>query len=1407
MTAVAAPTTRRSTKRGRALEIVGLALLAYVPFLLSSPGKVSADSHTYLYLDPGRFLSRAPYLWDGSSGFGTVSHQQIGFLVPMGPYFWAMDVLGMPDWIAQRLWLGSLSFLAALGARWLFRMLGARRVAALAAALVYMLTPYQVSLTAAFSVLLLPWAALPWLVGLTMRAVRRGGWGDPALIALVLLVIGGTNASSLVFVLIAPALWLVMETCGGARAAGAALRAAGRIAVLGIAVSVWWIVGLRTQGAYGLPILQLTETLRTVAASTRPTELLRGLGNWLLYGKDHLDYFIDQGARYAHDDVVGAATLAIPVSALAVAGWLRWRYRAYFLLLVVVGTVVGVGAWPYDDPSPLGSLFKSFANTTSAGLALRNTPRVVPIIVLGLAGVLAAGITALGERSRTIFAAAVVVALAVVALLPVWQLGYLSGPQQGPESIPASWQNAAAALQRGPDTSRVLELPGSSFSAYRWGTTIEPVTPGLMDRPYVSRAVLPSGTPPSFNLLDALDHRLQEGTFEPSSLAAYARLVGVGTIVLRSDLKYERFDSPRPRIVWNELTDPLPSGIAAPTTYGAPVPNRASSQLPMLDPLEMSIPANAEDPPPVALFEVVDAVPIVHAAPSAGPVLIAGDGDGIVDAAAAGLIDGNQLVLESAPLDRAEIKQILRAGADVVLTDSNRRRSHDYFSRIRETSGYTQRAGQQRDRTEMGFTLDPFTTSRDATRTVVEQLGARVDATGYALNSDRPANAFDGDTRTAWRVGGRAVGEKLVLRPDTSIRTDHVTLSQPPGERDITKVRLHFDGGETIDVDLGADSISPVSHVVEFPARDIRKLTVEILGVAKSVRTRALPAVGFTEIGVGDVRVNETVRLPVDVSERLAGASQGHRIDVVISRLRSDPSQFQDEELAISRRVVVPDTRLYQLSGTARLDPNAPDAVIDSILGTTAPGSIFTSSDHLVGDADARASRAFDGNSSTAWIPNFGSQGGRWIDVSTPAPTTVDHIDLTVATDDRHSVPTQFTLAADGVPLRTFTISPHTGTAPGSQETMTVPFEPITGRQFRLTVDAVAPKLTRLVRGEPKVVLPVSISEIGLEGVAPPASASAVDSGCRDDLVRADDTPVPVRIVGPAAAARRGLAIEPCGGPVTMTQGSNSVVTGKGLDSGYDVDRLVLSSNATGSAAPPEVLGTPLDKSGATVRITSSTPDSYHLEVRSDGRPFWLVLGESHNDGWEASASSGRVGSLQLVNGFANGWLVTPDRAGTIAIDLEWTPQRFVWVGLAISAVAAVGCALLVAVTWRRRRRRRRAAPPGSDDEGLEAPPTLTSFSSSGATVTWSVLAAVAIGGGIIVALFSRPWIGAVVAVSTLVALRLPRGRVLLAAGPPLALALAGILHIDELAWLAIGLLVAGLTTCTVARQEAESTP
>lgn len=68
------------------------------------------------------------------------------------------------------------------------------------------------SYTARISVILLPFAGLPWLIGLAAHALRRRDWATPAALALVTLTVGGVNATSLILVMFGPLLWFLHTT-------------------------------------------------------------------------------------------------------------------------------------------------------------------------------------------------------------------------------------------------------------------------------------------------------------------------------------------------------------------------------------------------------------------------------------------------------------------------------------------------------------------------------------------------------------------------------------------------------------------------------------------------------------------------------------------------------------------------------------------------------------------------------------------------------------------------------------------------------------------------------------------------------------------------------------------------------------------------------------------------------------------------------------------------------------------------------------------------------------------------------------------------------------------------------------------------------------------------------------------
>ncbi len=248
------------------------------------------------------------------------------------------------------------------------------------------------------------------------------------------------------------------------------------------------------------------------------------------------------------------------------------------MALVVVGTILSVGAHPLSHPSPLGSLVKAAATGSTVGLALRSTNRATPLVVLGTAVLLGAAVAALLRRWKIvgIFAAMAAAGLVAADLPALWTGQFVAANLSRPEKIPSYWSQAANYLDKQPGATqtRVLLEPGIDFSTYRWGTTLEPVLPGLMTRPEVDRGLVPYGSPGSANLLDTFDDEIQDDTFNPSAVAPLLRLMSAGDLVVQSDLAYEHYDSPRPRALWQKL-DPPPPGLSDPVGFGSPGRHRA----------------------------------------------------------------------------------------------------------------------------------------------------------------------------------------------------------------------------------------------------------------------------------------------------------------------------------------------------------------------------------------------------------------------------------------------------------------------------------------------------------------------------------------------------------------------------------------------------------------------------------------------------------------------------------------------------------------------------------------------------------------------------------------------------------------------------------------------------------------
>ncbi|HYF46782.1 MAG TPA: alpha-(1-_3)-arabinofuranosyltransferase family protein, partial [Acidimicrobiales bacterium] len=1319
-----ASTSSPSSRLRRLTERYGpfllLAVVTYLPLVFTQPGKVGADTKTYLYLDPGRLMRDAAFLWDSGVGLGGVTHQVIGYLWPMGPFYWTFDVLGVPDWLAQRLWLASLMFAAGTGVLYLLRTLGWPErgtpedapastrwwdAGMVVAALAYALSPYVLDYAARISVILLPWAGLPWLIALLARAIRGGGWRYPAAFALVTLTVSSTNLTSVVLVGIGPLLWVVFAVWVEKEATfRQALGAVWRVGVLTVGVSLWWFVGLVVEGQYGIPIVRYTETYQAVAVASTTPEVVRGLGYWFFYGNDKLGQWIVPSIHYMRYGI--PLSFALPIFGLLAGALTRFRHRLFFLTLIVVGAVMAVGGHPYDDPSLAGSVLVEWTKT-DLGLAFRSTARVLPLLVLGTSVLLGAGLVAVTRRlPRLANPLAVLAVVLVVANLPATWVGQMVDRNlRRDEDLPQYWEDAAEHLDAQPHDTRILELPGTDFAAYRWGNTVDPITPGLIDRPYAARELIPLGTPVSANLMNAIDRPLQEGTFDPDALAPLARMIAAGDVVLRSDLEYERFRTPRPETTWALLRS-VP-GLGDPIPFGEPVENQARPQLPLLDEIELATDQALEDPPPVAVFPVDDAASIVRALPAEHPIIVAGDGDGLVAATAAGVIDPDRAILYSAGLLDEESPEMLDAalanGADVVITDSNRRRARRWGA-IRENEGYTEMAGEEALEYDVGDArLDIFPEATDDSFTVaVQRGGATVQASAYGnpvsyTPGDRAFFALDGDHRTAWKVGAfsEVEGEYLRITTDEPVTTDRIGLTQPLGDeinRWITEVELRFDGGDPVRVDLTEASRRRPGQVVEFPERTFSELEIEILRDTVGFRPKlaGVSAVGFSEVDLEGIQLEELIRPPVDLVEALGDGLDDHRLTYVLQRGRTNPGEpvRVDEEPGMRRLLDVPGDRAFELAGEARISAEAPDPLVDRLLGipgAPAGGITARSSHHLAGDLSARASSAIDGDPTTAWQTPFDDLGGQFVEYELPDPITVDHLDLQLVADGRHSVPTVLRLKAGDEVRQLEVPSLEPSDDPDAATEVRIEFEPVESDTFRLTVLEAQRVHTNDWYSGGASTLPVAIAEVGLPGVERPEPASTVSDRCRSDLLTVDGEPVPVRLRGSTAdaEARLPLALEGCDDAVAAA-GETDLAAAQGRDVGIDVDTLVLSSGPGGEPVAPGVTGTTPEAPAVDVE----TPHELEYEATTDAdEPFWLVVGESYGPEWETSVEGGTVTGHEIVSGYANGFYVVPDGDGPVTVSVTWPPQRPVWLAILISLGALVGCLALLVIDPRRRRR------------------------------------------------------------------------------------------------------------------------
>lgn len=1268
------------------------------------PGLAVTDTKIDLYVSPIRYLANAASTWGSSYDLGHVQGGQTsGYLFPMGPFFALGHVLGLSPWVIQRLWLGTLLALTAWGTVRLMDALLAKRqgVAALVAGAVAVMNPFVVVYANRTTVTLLASAALPWLLLCVHRGLRDSRrWTWPTAFALLVAASGGgVNGAVTFFMLAAPVLLGLYEVARAGVPGRVARGFATRTVVTTLALSLWWLIPAYIQSGYGTNFLQFTEQPGTIWATTSATESLRLMGFWDTYlgfgfGGSMLPAFSD-AHTLLFDPPVLLATLLVPALALTGFVWTRrWRYGPFFLGLALLGVITMMAGFPQ------GTLLRhgfSFLYTHVASLrVLRTTYKAGAVVALALACLSGAGADELWRRLRGggwIAHAVVVVAGAALVAFAAQPLvtGHAQEPQLSWKRIPPAWRSAASAVDRMPGNQRAAVLPGDLFAFYTWGGTSDPILPALSRRPVAERAISPYADLRASDLLWTTDGLLQQQRLLPGQLGPLLRLMSIGDVVTGSDDDRARSAAVNAVTAAAELRA---QGLGAPSATFGPMRTiaPAAGELMPATPL-----------PEVRLYHVSHPLGIVRVQPQARPVIVDGSAQGLAALAGFGQLPGSDhALLYAGDLSAAAIRRAGASGAQIVITDSNRRQSF-VPSSLEQNVGPVLGAGETLSAD--GLIFDDFsggaTGSGDQTVTLlhgVSSLQAPLSPQFPQFPEHQPFAAVDGSATTAWLADPHLDPGRWYL--DVGF----------PAPRNVPAVVLipYDDSGASVEgVQIAGRTfaIHPGVNRLGLGLHHVSSLHVLLSGVR---RTDPGAAPGIRELRIPGIRVSTQLRLPTVAAQALAGRDLSRSgLTYLFTRVTGDDpfrrnrvhgpwsraaiSAHGDAEAQMRRSFIAPAARSYAADAWVNAAAQAPDDALDRVAGYR--GSVVATSSSRFEDRPAwRASSALDGSPATAWIGGYAPGQPAWIQWRTGRPTKVGSLTLVPAGADAGR-PTRVRISWPGGASRPLpvTAAGHVRMRPA-----------VRARSFRISILDAAPGPAAFAARGP--IGAVGIAEItgvrGLARIHAPARRR-LTSACGAASVQIAARVIRLRLTADRAAFEAGAPLKAvgCGPPVALPAGTLSLSVAPGA---FAVDDLRLSS-----PAPDPGVGAGTSASGRVVDPGHAGAGHYDGIKVAVTAPSWLVLGESFNRGWRASCNGRDLGTPAVIGGYANGWRV---RAGCRDVAFSFLPNRLALGGYGLSVLALLVSLVLIAFELRRGAARTPAPADPSAQVGGDVRPEPTSL-------------------------------------------------------------------------------------------------
>ncbi|MGW0394002.1 alpha-(1-_3)-arabinofuranosyltransferase domain-containing protein [Streptomyces sp. NPDC003042] len=1252
------PSEASGEPRGRRL-LFGFWAVVLVAFLSVSPGKMTFETKLGVALDPWRFIGDLGSLWNGNVGLGGIANQYVGYAFPALPYYAFMDLLQVPVWLAERLWLSVIVTAAFWGALRLAERLRVGTPASrVVAAVVYALWPTFTIVVGSTSAAALPGALLPWVL-LPLTSAALSPRTAAARSALLIPFMGGVNAASTLAALLPVGLYLLSRPPGRRRRALLGWWIPGVVLA-----TAWWVVPLLLLGIHGENFMPYVEQADTTTATMSATELLRGAGNWVAY-LNFGDAWLPAGWTVATSvvAVLGSAFAA----ALGLAGLARRdlperRWLLLTVLAVVLITLAGYGGafggpfhgvvqgWLDGPLKPFRNIYKF-----QPGLALA--------LALGLAHLTA--VLSVSKGSRALRGRRWVPAAAAALVLPGLALPYVNGSVLQPGAftgLPAHWAKAADWLKDNAPHSRALVVPATAHGIYTWGSPIDQPFDVLADTPWAQRDFVPFGTPGARRMTDAVEQALLSGTEVPG-LQAYLARAGMHEVVVRNDLDPDQIGWVPPQTVKRTLES---SGYRRVTGFGplvtggriaADTPLQVQALYPRLQAVEIYQPQDrAARADRVGVSAVADTA-VVSGGPEAllqlsadpsmvdRPAVLAGDG------LPKGLV---------APV-KAVADGLRRADTRFGLVNNNT--SYTYTANERNHSGSLQNPGEEPKQILPSEGTDHQTTAvlRGARAVTASSSGNWL----FHLPQFDPVNAFDGNPDTAWAEGsaGEPVGQWLRVEFDrpTDVPAS-LQLTPLPGDAmraAPTQVRIKTDRGSA-DSPLRTNGLP---QTVKAPAGEASWMEITILA-AQQARP-GLSGAGFSEVSIPDVQVTRMLVLPAD-GERTDAAASLYSIHRGTDAGGLSPASA---EVGLHRQFSTGEAGQYAVSARAVA---VPGGALDALLDRAAPGP----KDRVTATVDSTsrsgtslgARHLVDGDLTTAWIA-----GDRpVVHLTWPGMKKIDEIIL---------------VAAGGVstrPEQVMVTSPHGAAVADVDENGRVRFPAIETDRLDITISRVAPLTVHNPVANAQVQLPVGLSEVHVPALADlqvprpaPSAGFSLPCGQGPDLavggvLHKTKASGLVRDL----TERRPVAVSLCAGE--EADGTLELPAGDHEVEADDAGPLAITDVTLTRGTPQALQGA----AGREATVTSWTDDRRTVSVSAgSGAAAYLRTYENANDGWKATLDGAELKPVRL-DGWQQAWVIPAGASGTVT--MEFQPSGWYRAGLIGGALALVALAALAFVGRRR---------------------------------------------------------------------------------------------------------------------------